>query len=273
MVEEKLVLIIGDRPHNINTLSIFLKKGIKVAGVVIASTSTKGYKYSKVLRMLRTEGLLSFVSVFCQLALDKVLFGSMNRRWYSARYASVNLNSLKKDFKFDLLFCENYSSEGVYEFISKKNPSVIVVHTQIWVPKKIREISSVELILGGHPGNTNYHRGTHSPFWAIRSNEPDKIGCTVFELDAGVDTGKILSIRHMPWPASDTYQIISWKLMAEIAEMQVNVLKHFYDGEDFPTSTSRKKGQSVLYGAPKFFDYMIYLVFYARKSLGYRHER
>jgi len=262
--ENGLVLLIGDRPHNIQTLLIFLDRGLKIDGVVIASTSSKKYKLSKLLAIIKSDSILRLTSILLQIFIDHLLFGLKNRLWYSKNHSFVDISKLKNKYKFDLLKSENYLTDEVYNFISSKQPRFIAVHTQAWVPKRIREISSLKIIIGGHPGDTNYYRGSHSPFWAIRNNEYYRIGYTVFHLDGGVDTGKILNIGK-PFSlisSADTYQIISWKLMREIAYMQTEIIKKISKGKEYNGESIKQKDLSRIYGLPDLYNYFIYLFFW-----------
>jgi methionyl-tRNA formyltransferase len=115
-----------------------------------------------------------------------------------------------------------------------------------------------DIVIGGHPGLTPEYRGSHSAFWAIYNGEPEKVGCSVFWLDEGVDTGDLIVQEPIPIEPGDSYFTLGWKGMKRIAELQAKTVTDFDRG----IPIRRKKHASIPAGSeypvPTLLDYLKY---------------
>jgi methionyl-tRNA formyltransferase len=84
---------------------------------------------------------------------------------------------------------DSYSLPDTRPAIRQLDPDVMVVHTKYILGPSVRALTPVAT-MGGHPGITRFYRGAYSPFWALLRGEPHIVGCTVFLLDDGIDTGQ-----------------------------------------------------------------------------------
>ncbi len=48
-------------------------------------------------------------------------------------------------------------------------------------------------IINLHGGLSPEYRGADCTFWALYNGEPEKIGCTLHYIDAGIDTGRLIA--------------------------------------------------------------------------------
>ena len=65
-------------------------------------------------------------------------------------------------------------------------------------------------------------------------NRPEDVGCTVFVIDSGVDTGDIVARERIPVESGDSFMTLSWKGMIRIAELQAEVLNNLDRGKELP---------------------------------------
>src|SRR5262249_48913742 len=47
-------------------------------------------------------------------------------------------------------------------------------------------------IINLHGGLSPHYRGADCTFWALYNGEPDRVGCTLHFVDAGIDTGRLI---------------------------------------------------------------------------------
>ena len=154
--------------------------------------------------------------------------------------------------------CAKYSDPDAIAWLRTLQPDVLVVHSESWVPKTVRELPTSGLVIGGHPGRTPYYRGGYSSFWALYQNRPEDVMWTVFHLDQGVDTGDLIAQGRVPIRPGDTFQILDWRAMHFIARTQAEVVKKFERGEPVARHPHSEIPSGSLYGLPTLVDYIHY---------------
>lgn len=260
MKTEGVILLLGSRPHNLYTLNIFVESGIDVSAVVLGESSGWNYKISRILKLLKSVGFFTCFSMFLSKLLDQILFGFSNRNWYRSKYGDAEESSRNLKVVDKVCRVDNYDDDEVRSVFEDVQPKYIVVHSQLWVPKWIREYPSVALCLGGHPGDTQYHRGAHSVFWSQVDGPRKELCYSIFEIDGGVDTGEILAKGMMPKVPNETHQQTSWRLMEKIAHGQAGVVIGLLGGGEPPQRLGRgSQAESTIYGQPSLSAYLRYL--------------
>jgi len=135
---------------------------------------------------------------------------------------------------------------------------IFIVHSGYWVGKRVREIPRKKAVIGGHPGLTPNYRGSHSAFWAIYKNRPEDVGCSVFWLDAGVDTGDLVTQERIPIEEGDSYFTLCWKGMVRIAEIQAQVACELDNGTPIPRTPHKEIPPDSEFDVPTLMEYIRY---------------
>lgn len=82
--------------------------------------------------------------------------------------------------------------------------------------------------LNAHPGLLPEVRGSASVAWAIERDE--RVGCTCHFIEAGIDTGPIVSRREISVRRGDTYEKLCHATVALSATLMREALEAFRDG-------------------------------------------
>lgn len=119
-----------------------------------------------------------------------------------------------------------------------------------------------ELLCEGRLGIVNLHgglspeyRGADCTFWALYNGEPQKVGCTLHWIDAGIDTGGLIAHVSPQVRADDDELKLFWRAVQASAEVYGELLRRLAAGEAFG-QTQPHKGR-----------------LYQVKQRGLRHER
>ncbi len=110
-------------------------------------------------------------------------------------------------------------------------------------------------IVNLHGGLSPEYRGADCTFWALYNDEPDKVGCTLHYIDAGIDTGRLIAHVSPEVGAGDTELILFWRAVRDSAEVYAEAVERIARGEAL--------------GAPQPGRGRLYQV----KHRGLRHER
>lgn len=260
MSKIKIVVLIGDSTANKNTLVTLINGGINVVGAVISNQKNHGINTKFLKSAIKKQGVLKvLLQVF-----ERIVYKLLNSKKDKILHDSIfDKNEIEKTItKWDgkILYTEsNYSSPDNIKWIKDLKPDLIIIHTQYWVGKKVRDLVDGRII-GGHPGITQKYRGVHSSFWAILNNDYENIGYTIFWVDAGVDTGDIIFQAKLKPKKGDTYTSISWRGMNNIALNLVKLIKEINCIEEINSKKNHNIVNSSLYYHPTVFNYIKYRI-------------
>jgi methionyl-tRNA formyltransferase len=108
---------------------------------------------------------------------------------------------------------------------------VVVAYGQI-LPQNILDLPKFGCV-NVHTSLLPKYRGAAPIQWAIADGEPET-GVTIMKMDAGLDTGPILSVRRTPILTADDSQILHDRLAQLGAELLVETIPGFVAGKISP---------------------------------------
>ncbi len=254
----RVVLLTNPLPHTLETARILIHEGVNLVGIVCASDKTAGIPVAQYQRALRRNGVILFLHKALGSLVYQALNGRRDMAYYKSLYRMTEIGKAIRDSRAELLHCAKYDEPYVIDEIVSMKPDVLVVHSESWVPRKVREIPTSGLVVGGHPGLTPHYRGGHSTFWALYNEKPEDLGWTVFHVDAGVDTGDVISQGSIAIEPGDSFYTLSWRAMREIAKEQATVILDYGRGGAVPRSPHRSIPEGTVYGTPTLFEYIRY---------------
>lgn len=84
-----------------------------------------------------------------------------------------------------------------------------------------------------HGGLSPEYRGADCTFWALYNGEPEKVGCTLHWIDAGIDTGGLIAhVSPKILPDDDELKLF-WRSVQTSAEAYAEFLRRVAAGERF----------------------------------------
>lgn len=97
-----------------------------------------------------------------------------------------------------------------------------------------------ELLRAGRLGIANLHgglspeyRGADCTFWALYNGEPEKAGCTLHWIDAGIDTGGLIAHVSPAIRPDDDELTLFWRGVQASAEVYAEFVRRLAAGERF----------------------------------------
>lgn len=84
-----------------------------------------------------------------------------------------------------------------------------------------------------HGGLSPDYRGADCTFWALYNGEPEKVGCTIHYIDAGIDTGRLIAhVCPEVYPDDDELTLF-WRAVRDSGEVYGELLERLERGEAF----------------------------------------
>jgi hypothetical protein len=130
----------------------------------------------------------------------------------------------KKGTNYLSVKCGEINSPQFASFIGSLGPDIIAVLGSSVIKPAIISLPSVAMI-NLHSGLSPYYRGVWSYGWPIVNDEPECIGATVHHVNAGIDTGDIISQTRPRLDDSDDLNAIFLKVIAEGTELVCDAIE------------------------------------------------
>ena len=100
-------------------------------------------------------------------------------------------------------FADGTNSARTIELLEECRPDLLILGQTGIVRKRVLAIPTLGT-LNAHPGILPTYRGIDCERWAVYQRDFDNIGCSVHWVDAGVDTGSILTVQRYTLAANET---------------------------------------------------------------------
>jgi len=104
-----------------------------------------------------------------------------------------------------------------------------------------------ELLKMGRLGMANLHgglspeyRGADCTFWALYNGEPEKVGCTLHWIDAGIDTGGLIAHVSPAVKPDDDELRLFWRAVQTSADVYAELVQRLAAGERFGQTQPHK---------------------------------
>jgi hypothetical protein len=86
-------------------------------------------------------------------------------------------------------------------------------------------------IVNLHGGLSPEYRGADCTFWALYNGEPEKVGCTLHYIDAGIDTGRLIAHISPEVRTGDSELELFWRAVRDSAEVYAEAIARLGKGE------------------------------------------
>ena len=225
----KIILLCGNQPNQV-ALANKIAARFNLSAIVVEKPSVKNKKLS----------FSKIVNAFLNRTLFKMLhhgwFGMLN--YYKKKYAAF-----PEEEKLDV---ENINADETVEFIKKIKPDLLMISGTRMIKKKILELNIPKGIINLHTGLSPYIKGgPNCTNWCIAENKFYLIGNTVMWIDAGIDSGDILTTQLTPLTGDENFIELHVKVMEHAHELYLSALQKINVDEN---NCPRVKQSSVATG-------------------------
>lgn len=128
----------------------------------------------------------------------------------------------------------------VIDIIDKINPDLIAVFGTSLIKGELLEKGRLGII-NLHGGLSPEYRGADCTFWALHNKEPEKVGCTIHYINAGIDTGNIIAHVSPEIKDDDDELTLFWRAVFDSTDTYIELLEKLNKGT-VPGTTQTEKG-------------------------------
>lgn len=142
----------------------------------------------------------------------------------------------------------------VVRLADRHNPDLIAVFGTSLIRGDLLHKAKLGIV-NLHGGLSPEYRGADCTFWALFNREPEKVGCTLHFIDAGIDTGRLIAHISPEVRPDDDELTLFWRGVKQSAAVYAELMVRLANGERFGVP---QQGKGCLYQV---------------KQRGLRHER
>jgi len=139
------------------------------------------------------------------------------------------------------LLCEvpYINHPDVVELADRHNPDVIAVFGTSLIREPLLHKGRLGIV-NLHGGLSPDYRGADCTFWALYNGEPERVGCTLHFVDAGIDTGTLIAYVSPEVKQGDDELTLFWRAVRDSADVYAELFDRLEMGERFEQKQSGK---------------------------------
>ena len=226
----KIVLLCG-RQHNQVALANKVAVKFNLAGIIIEQAPAK-------------KAMSFSLAQIVEKILNRTFFIPLHSSWFNL------LNTYKKEYPdfpdTQKITVQNVNSEASVDFIKRLKPDLVMVSGTSIVKTKILELPIPKGIVNLHTGLSPYIKGgPNCTNWCIAEEQFHLIGNTVMWIDAGIDSGDIITTENTPLNGLETLSQLHLKVMNHAHDLYLKALKKIQEN---PGHCPGVKQESIVRG-------------------------
>ena len=254
----RVVALCSDGVLERHTCATLLRAGVHLVGIVVCDRRGVLSRARFLARWARRHGVLRTGGQVLGRIYDRAANARLDERELGEFVQTSADRATLEGAGVPVIETDSYSRPATRDAIRGLDPDIFVVHSSYIVGPSVRALAPVATI-GGHPGIMPFYRGAYSSFWALLRGEPYMVGCTVFLLDDGIDTGPILAQERVPIaPRTDSHLTLDWKGNVRLAGLQAQAIGRLDAGECLPLRPVREIPTDSYFGPPTLRDVLRY---------------
>lgn len=253
-----VAVVCGPHLSHLATCATLIRAGVLVKGICICNQESAGLPLRYVWTAMRKKGVSKVVGQILGRLFYRLLNQRQDREIFRRLYHENEIRRAIDLWEGPIHRTRSYDDKETLSWLESLGAEAFVVHSPYWVGKNVRRIPRKGVVLGGHPGLTPRYRGSHSAFWAVFEGHPEDVGCSIFWLDGGADTGDLIAQERIRPAPGDSYVTLAWKGMIRQAELFAEVLQNYEQGQEIPRRPHAHVPDGSYYDVPTLAEYLAY---------------
>ncbi|MET0330854.1 MAG: formyltransferase family protein [Dyella sp.] len=233
-------------------LAAWLASCSELVGVVVLQETTAQMR-ARIRRELRRVGPLRMLDVLAMRLYQRVALARRDRAWLEQALASLRLRYGEAPAVAQII-ASDVNDPAVIAFLRERKPDLMLARCKQLLKKKLLAIPRIGCFVM-HPGICPEYRNAHGCFWALAQRDLDRVGMTLLQVDAGVDTGPVYGYyRYAFDERHESHVVIQYRVVLENLEALALRLGEIAAGNAQPLDTRDRA--SATWGQPWLTRYL-----------------
>ena len=249
MSRSKIVLLAGP---GISTRVLYhaLKEEFDIDHIILEAPVSKKQLIS---RRIKKLGLTTVIGqVFFQLIIVNLLnFFSASRK----KRILANEDLVDSEIPEEkITHVPSVNDDRCLELIQSLDPQLVVVNGTRIISERIL-LATAATFINLHAGITPAYRGVHGAYWSLVNRDPAHCGVTVHLVDAGIDTGAIISQALIQPTSKDNFVTYPFLQLSAGIPLMRSAIRSIQQQQ---LQTNISSAASKLWSHPGFLQYCYY---------------
>lgn len=233
-------------------LAQWLASFSELVGVVVLREKGER-KFKRIKREIKRSGLLRFADVTAFRVYRKLFLAAEDATWEKSEIKRLSA-IYPKTAETSVLVSHSPNSADVEQFITEKQPDVIIARCKVILKKQIFSLAKTGTFVM-HPGVCPEYRNAHGCFWALARGDFEKVGMTLLQIDEGVDTGPTYGYYSYDYDSlNESHNRIQARVVTENLSKIEEKLKEIYQGTAQTIPVNGRESQT--WGHPWLTQYL-----------------
>ena len=233
-------------------LARWLASFSNLVGVVVLREKT-GRMRRRIRHEVERVGAARFLDVLAFRLYYKLLLAAQDHAWQERK-----LEELRATYPelgdVPVLVTHSPNSAEAEQFIRRLSPDIVLARCKTLLKESVFSIASRGTFVM-HPGVCPEYRNAHGCFWALASDDAEKVGMTLLRIDKGIDTGPVYGYYSYPFDEAEESHIrIQHRVVLENLPALEAKLGEIYEGKAVALDTHGR--ESKTWGQPWLTSYL-----------------
>jgi hypothetical protein len=238
-----------DAPLHSAGLTRWLASWAEPVGVVVVH-EPKTLRWKRLRRERRRVGLARLLDVTAFRAYYRLFLARADEAWKRRQLESLEQRYAPAGGDLPTLRTQSPNSAESEAFLREHRPDIVLALCKNMLAERIFTIPTHGTFVC-HPGICPEYRNAHGCFWALASDDLDRVGLTLLRIDRGIDTGPVLGYYSYAFDElRESHIVIQHRVLLDKLDALADTLRAVIAGTARPISTagraSREWGQPWL---------------------------
>jgi Formyl transferase len=234
-------------------LARWLASFSNLVGIVILR-ETRQQVWRRLRREFKRVGILRFLDVLAFRFYYAFFLAKKDQAWEKKKLEALGLTYPLLREHLPVLYTHSPNSPEAEQFLERLNPDIVLARCKFILKERIFRIARKGTFVL-HPGICPEYRNAHGCFWALVNRDLAKVGVTLLQTDAGVDTGPVYGYYTYPYDElNESHIVIQHRAVLDNLIPLQNKFMEIYSGSASRVDTSGRN--SALWGQPWLTRYL-----------------
>lgn len=241
-----------DMPLHYDGISRWLASWAELTGLVVVKEPPSMLR-KRVRREMRRVGALRLVDVLAQRLYYRAAHARRDRDWVEEQHQSLRARYPELPPVPTACVASPNGAEA-QRVLAEAKPDLVLALSKNILAERIFSIPTFGTFVL-HPGICPEYRNAHGCFWALASDDLDRVGMTLLRIDRGIDTGPVFGYFHAAFDeVRDSHIVIQHRMTLDNLGQIADRLKAIVCGTAQPLSVAGR--ESYEWGQPWLSKYV-----------------
>lgn len=217
--------------YSISVMRLLQAQGVPIRGVMVQKLVDR----NRLLKELKSSGLSIFGKIFRKLVLQRLGIGQSLQDGFSTYYKTLpgqpsSLVDLCKRDGIKYLITSDFHAVDSLQFVEQSRCALVAFTGGGLVRQALIDKSGLG-VLNCHMGVLPEYRGMDCTYWCALNRDFGRVGFTVHLMDAGVDTGPIMSTHKLDTTGMQTVDQAVFEIEYRMAPAMADAIGKIVRGE------------------------------------------